>query len=174
MASIRKHRDKWQAQIRLRGIKPVSKTFPKRAQAVTWAQITESEILRSVYVDPRPADSVTISDLLERYLDELPENSSHLGPKCSRCKRLSERLGRFSLGKLSATHLAEYRDHRALTASPMTIIHELSLLHRVLVLATTEWDTRCPAPSRLCGCRSDRWGEIVAVSQGKRRSYLAH
>ena len=53
-------------------------------------------------------------------------------------------LGRFSMARLSRRHLAEYRDQRLEVVSPMTVIHELNLLHRILVVATTEWDIPLP------------------------------
>ena len=67
MASIRKHRDKWQAQIRLKGIKPLARSFDSKSEAVAWARVIESKVTLGTYVDPRPADSVTLADVIDRY-----------------------------------------------------------------------------------------------------------
>jgi len=37
MASIRKRGDRWQAQVRRKGSKPLSKTFKLKADAERWA-----------------------------------------------------------------------------------------------------------------------------------------
>lgn len=141
MASIRKHRNKWQVQIRIKGTKPVTKSFQKKSDATAWARITESEITRGVFVDPRKAEAITFADAIDRHIQEHPNPDS---TRISRCKRLRSHLGRFSLAKLSTQQLAEYRNQRLEVASPMTVIHELALLNRILVLATTEWGICLP------------------------------
>ena len=50
----------------------------------------------------------------------------------SRLNRLRSDLGDFSLGKLSARHLTEYRDRRRQKVSETTISHELALLRHLL------------------------------------------
>lgn len=144
MATIRKHRDQWQAQIRLKGIKPIAKSFAKKADAVAWARVAESRVTLGTYVDPRAAENTLVSDLLERYVELLRLRIKFDAPVKSRLERLRCSLGAFSLAMLSMCHLTEYRDQRLLAANPATVIHELSLLRRVLRLASTEWGIPFP------------------------------
>lgn len=139
MASIRKHRDKWQAQIRLRGVSPQTKSFTKKADALSWARITESEIERGIFKNCKLAEQTIVAELLDRYLECPLLSDANSRSSRSRCKPLRTHLGRFTLRTLSSQHLAQYRDQRLEVASDMTVIHELNLLHRVLVLATSEW-----------------------------------
>jgi len=44
MATIRKHRGKWQVQIRRAGHRPMSETFHFRKDAETWARHTEAKV----------------------------------------------------------------------------------------------------------------------------------
>lgn len=145
MATIRRQRDKWQAQIRRRGIKPVTSSFLKKSDAIAWANVTESEIVRGVYIDIRRAESISIAELIDRYLESLPEDTKHKQSRISHSKPLRGSLGCYSLAKLSSTHLAKYRDQRLEVVSPMSVVHELSFLHRILVLATTEWGYPLPS-----------------------------
>lgn len=51
MATIRKLRSKWQAQVRIKGHKPQAKSFTLRSDAVAWARQVETEIQRGLFVD---------------------------------------------------------------------------------------------------------------------------
>ena len=144
MASIRKHRDKWQAQIRTVGIKPIAKSFLKKADAIAWSKVIEAEIYLGKYIDPRAAESVTLSDAIDRYLLGFTKDSSPDKAMLSRLKRLRCDLGAFPLSKLSVSKLAAYRDQRLEGASPTTVHHELNLLLRILRLANGEWEIRLP------------------------------
>ena len=46
MASIRRHREKWQVQVRRIGLPPLTKTFAIKAIAEAWARETELAIER--------------------------------------------------------------------------------------------------------------------------------
>lgn len=144
MATVRKQRDKWQAQIRLHGIKPIAKSFNKKSEAVAWSRVIESRVTLGSYVDPRAAENTLVSDVIDRYLELLNKRNRADASLRSRCKRLSRALGAFSLSKLSVLHLSEYRDQRLEVANPATVIHELSLLRRILCLASTEWAIPLP------------------------------
>jgi hypothetical protein len=45
MANIRKHRDKWQVRIRRTGLRPLSKTFIQRKDALEWARQMRHDLL---------------------------------------------------------------------------------------------------------------------------------
>jgi integrase len=144
LATIRKQRGKWQAQIRLKGIKPIAKSFAKKSDAVKWSRVIESRVTLGSYIDPRAAENTLVSDVIDRYLEQ--RNKHHKGDASlkSRCKRLRGDLGAYSLAKLSVCHLAKYRGQRLEVVSGQTVKHELSLLRAILRLAATDWEIPFP------------------------------
>src|ERR1700722_14029677 len=72
MATIRKLRGRWQAQVRRRGVAPRAKSFNTKADAQRWAQDLEAEANRSGWVaDTRLAEKTTLRELLTRYCAEV-------------------------------------------------------------------------------------------------------
>jgi hypothetical protein len=68
MASVRKHRDKWQVQIRRQGSPASSKSFINRKDAENWARQTEVQIdQKSLPQDPRRLQHYTLGELVVRY-----------------------------------------------------------------------------------------------------------
>lgn len=144
MATIRKHRDKWQAQIRLSGIKPIARSFTKRSDAIAWACVTEGKVTLGTYVNPRAAESTMLSEVIDRYIEQCKSQFKESRSDSSRLKRLRIDLGAFSLNKIDWCQLSEYRDRRLLEANPATVSHELSLLTRILRRANSDWGIPLP------------------------------
>jgi hypothetical protein len=68
MASIRKHRGKWQVQIRRLGSPATSKSFINRKDAENWARQTEVQIdQKSLPQDPRQLARYTLGELVVRF-----------------------------------------------------------------------------------------------------------
>jgi hypothetical protein len=83
MASFRKRGPyQWQAQVRKKGQPLQSKTFKTRAEAEQWARAIEVEMDKGVFVSRAEAESTTLSELLERYLEEVtPPSVARFGSK---------------------------------------------------------------------------------------------
>jgi len=173
MATVRKQRDKWQAQVRLKGVKPIAKSFTKKADALAWSRVTESRITLGSYVDPREAERTLVSDVIDRYLVLLNKRNKADASLKSRCKRLRRSLGAFSLSRLCVLHLSEYRDQRLEVANPATVIHELSLLRRILRLANTEW--AIPFPQGIPAIRLPKMprGRVRRLADGEEQRLLS-
>jgi integrase len=144
MATIRRHRLKWQAQVRLKGIKPIAKSFVKKSDAVSWARVVESRVTLGTYADPRVAENTLVKDLIDRYLEQPNKRNRVDASLESRLGRLRVSLGAFSLSRLSVAHLSQFRDGRLEVVSSQTVIHELSLLRAILRTAATEWGIPFP------------------------------
>jgi hypothetical protein len=72
MATIRKHREKWQVQIRRGGLPHVSRTFILKSDAETWVRQMEVEAdWNDLPIDPRKLKCITVSDLIRRYRDTI-------------------------------------------------------------------------------------------------------
>ena len=72
MASIVKARSgNWQVQIRIKGWPTQRKTFRIKRDAEAWARTTEDEITRGIFIARNEAESMTISEALDKYLSEV-------------------------------------------------------------------------------------------------------
>ena len=70
MATIRKHRDKWQVRIRRAGLRPISKSFAVRRDAMEWGRQMEVRADRAdLPTDPKALERITLGDLVRRYID---------------------------------------------------------------------------------------------------------
>src|SRR6187455_2472151 len=85
MATIRKLRGRWQAQVRRRGVPPRARSFDKRTDAERWARDLEAEADRSGFVaDTRFAEKTTLGQLLTRYRDQVTPTKR--GAHVERCR----------------------------------------------------------------------------------------
>ena len=81
MATIRKHRDKWQVQIRRAGLRQMSRSFALRKDALEWARDMERQADRhELPMDPKALKQVTLGDLVRRYRDTISIEAEEDGP----------------------------------------------------------------------------------------------
>jgi len=72
MAYIRKHRGKYQVQIRRKGFAPITKSFHLLADAKEWARHVERQADRGeLGPDRKELERITLADLIKRYLKEV-------------------------------------------------------------------------------------------------------
>lgn len=136
MATVSKHGKGWRAQIRRLGHKPLSKTFPLKAQAWTWAGKVEREVLEGRYVEDRH----TVEDALDRFVrDVCPQR------KGARWEKL--RIGVFKrakiaskpISRLASADLAAWRDGRLKEVSGASVRRDMNLWDSILETARKEW-----------------------------------
>ncbi|TAN46581.1 MAG: site-specific integrase [Rhodospirillales bacterium] len=125
----------WQAQVRKKGYPPQIRTFDKKADAQAWASVIESEMVRAVFVDRRPAEQMTLGDAIRHYLDTVAP--THKGgdieaTRLGRFVREEPDLCRYALSNLRTHHIEDYRDRRLDAVAPGSICREINLLHAVL------------------------------------------
>ena len=66
MATIRKLRGRWQAQVRRRGIQPRAKSFDTKTDAERWARDLEAQVDRAgALPDTRVAERTTLGQVLD-------------------------------------------------------------------------------------------------------------
>lgn len=143
MATIRKLRSKWQAQIRIKGHQPQAKSFALKSDATAWARLVEAEMQRGVFVDTAEAEQMTVRAAIERYLQGMKGHKSERVER-STAGSVMEALGHVSLFNLSNKHIAEFRDEQLTRVGPTTVVHRLSLLSKVLKIASQEWSVPFP------------------------------
>ncbi|WP_102961534.1 site-specific integrase [Mangrovicella endophytica] len=141
MATVRKLRGRWQAQVRRRGMKPRAKSFDSKSEAERWARELEAQVDRfGSAPDTKILETTTLHDLLLRYQAEVT-------PKKRGCVQESQRIdvllrhdiAHRTLIGLAASDFSSYRDERLLTVSPATVLREIAILSHVLEVAIRDW-----------------------------------
>ncbi len=141
MATIRPRGKRWQAIIRRVGLPPVSKAFAKRADAVAWASITESEIERGEFTDRTEADRLTLYDALAKYEKEVTPRKK--GAKQERVRIRywqAHKLSKTAMGKIKPKDFASWRDTEITEGrAAATVNNHLILISHLFNHARREW-----------------------------------
>jgi integrase len=146
MATIRKLRGRWQAQVRRRGIPPRAKSFDKQIEANRWARDLETEADRSGWVaDTRAAEKTTLSELLARYAHEVtPTKRGAVSEKARINSIVRCPIAHRTLAKLTSSDVATHRDERLKTLAPATVVRELNTISHAIEIASREWGLWVP------------------------------
>ncbi len=200
MGTIRRRGERYQAQVRLAGCKPESRSFATQAEAKRW--------IRHVEANPTPLHVVeqwnpSLGELLKRYRDTVTVHKKGRIQENNRINRLLREypdLVAKQARELSPSVFVEFRDARLKDGSVATR-HDLILIQTCLNTAMLEWDAplndnplkrvRKPSPSKPrerrlepgelerlqagCSATSNRyvWPMIaLAVETGMRKSEL--
>lgn len=141
MATIRKHRDKWQVRIRRAGLRPMSRSFAVRRDAMEWGRQMEVRADRAeLPCDPKALERVTLGDLVRRYRDTVSPrkktaatetivlNAFLTRPICSR-----------QLSELRTEDFAAYRDQQLKVIKPTSLKREFIPVRHLFEVARHEW-----------------------------------
>lgn len=147
MASIQQRRTKagklrYQVFIRIRGKRPLIKTFATLGKARAWAAKEESALRFSRDFKVPDGDRVTLEDAIDRFLEY---NLEHYSPSYSpdvkeRLKIWKEQLGSLFVSRIQASDILAVRDALAAKVSPATANRYVTALSAVLTRAVKEWD----------------------------------
>jgi len=143
MATIRKRGNRYHVQIRRRG-QSITRTFDRLATAKSWIPKIEGDIERQLYVDTSGTERTTVLELLQRYERQI--SPSHKGQQVEayRLRTLKKHLGALRLIHLTNKEIASYRDDRLKEVSPSSLKRELTILSRVLTIASRDWGISIP------------------------------
>lgn len=146
MATIRKLRGRWQAQVRRRGVPPRAKSFDTKTAAERWARDLEAEADKSGWVaDTRAAEKTTLRELLSRYANEVTPTKRGAVSERARINSIVRcAISHRTLAKLTSSDIATYRDERLKTVAPATIVRELNTISHAIEIATREWGLWVP------------------------------
>ena len=141
MATIRKLRGRWQAQVRRRGMKPRCKSFDSKLEAEKWARDLEAQVDRfGAAPDTKILESTTLGHLLERYQREISPTKRGSVQEIQRIDVLRRHdLAYRTLIGLSQQDIASFRDERLQSVAPSTTVRELAILSHVLEVAIRDW-----------------------------------
>ncbi len=141
MATIRKLRGRWQAQVRRRGMKPRCKSFDTKLEAEKWARDLEAQVDRfGAAPDTKILENTTLGQLLERYQREISPSKRGSVQEIQRIDVLRRHdLAYRTLIGLSQQDVASFRDERLQSVAPSTAVRELAILSHVLEVAIRDW-----------------------------------
>jgi hypothetical protein len=141
MASIRKHRNRWQVQVRRQGIKGLSRSFLNKADALAWARQTEAELDRTGFIPTTGgALNASLGSLLERYAREISPSKKGGDIETIRLKQIcATRLGSIPMAKLGPNHVREYMTKRLEQVSGDTVRRELVIVQHAIETARKCW-----------------------------------
>jgi len=136
LASIRKYRDGWRAEIFRRGIRK-SNTFQTKAAAISWAGQEEAKIIAG-YRHEIPA--LRFDAVLERYEREVSATKKGYRWESVRIALVRrDPLALVPLRHLDASHVADWRDRRLQAVSAASVRREWNLLSNACSIAIREW-----------------------------------
>ena len=142
MASILKRNDKWFVRVRKHGQPSQSKTFTIKQDAQRWAVMIERQIDQGLVgcVDK----SVTLGDLLKRYLKEVTPHKKSRDKETWRVKALLKRfISGVGLPNLTSTIISNFKTLR-LADGARTTRYDLALIRHCLEFARLEWGYYLP------------------------------
>lgn len=150
MATFRKRGPyQWQAQVRKKGQSLQTKTFETRALAEQWARAIEVEMDKGVFVSRAEAESTTLKELLERYLDEITPLKKGAASETNRLRALMRLpLARRFIASIRGVDIARFRDERLRKVTPSTVKRDLVLLGHAFEVARKEWGIYVHNPVR--------------------------
>lgn len=135
MASIRKHGDKWRAEV-FRGGKRRSKVLATRREAADWAARTEYEIAHAEEI----AGAMSLGEVFSRYAREVsPKKRGHRWEVIRLEKLGRDPIAKLRLADLKPADLAKWRDRRLREVSPGSVRREMELIGAALTVARLEW-----------------------------------
>lgn len=150
MATIRKlsiGNQSWQAIVRVKGTRPLSKTFKSKHDAIRWSKQLETEIAQGIFTDITRASSISFSSILERYKNEIVplKRGQRQFHTQIRTMLSSKSLKGLSLTNVTPYAIGQHRDARLISgASPSTVRKDLAFLHRLFEVVIKEWHINLP------------------------------
>jgi len=135
----------FQAKIRRKGHPAQSKTFDRKTDADRWARKVEREMDDGVFVDRSAAESTTLAELIDRYIEEVTPSHKGASQEKIRLQQLkSFTLAQHSPATVKSKDFANYRNERLHQVAPGTVIRELNLWHAVIERGRQEWGIHLP------------------------------
>ena len=146
MAYIRKHRGKYQVQIRRKGFSPRSKSFVLLSDAKEWATLQERKADRGeLGPDRKELENITLADLVTRYRNEVvPSKQGAEIETIVLDAFLRHRICKKRLSDLTTSDFATYRDERLKVISPQTLKRQLAPISNMFEVARIDWKLPLP------------------------------
>ena len=139
---------RYRAVVRLKDHRPDTATFQKKADAVAWAQETESRLRQSKYFPDKliELEKYTLGNLLDRYQSEVLPKKKAKG-QLGQLKWWKDQLGDRKLKSFYPALISTYKEKLIQEPSertgrkrtPATVNRYLALISHVFTTAVKEW-----------------------------------
>lgn len=131
----------WRVRIRRRGYPLTTKTFDTKTEAEAWARLMESEMDRGIFVSRAEAERYTLSECLDRYIEEYLPRLKHAKREVDRARALQRRtLAHRVMATIRSKDIADFRREReAEGVSGNTIRLDFALLSKLFNFARSDW-----------------------------------
>ena len=143
MASIEKRGPhQYRVIIKRKGFKRITRTFPTKKTAREWGEKVEADMKLGTYVDRTEAESFSLHEALQRYIDEHIPRLKHPKQERNRAKAIQKRkLADMSLAAITPQDIADYFRDRETNdkVSANTIRLDLAVISGTYVTAIQEW-----------------------------------
>lgn len=134
MASIRKYRDKWRAEVQRHGIRASHVADTKR-EAQTWALAKEAELDRL-----KGSGGKTLGDAVAGYVKTVSQTKSKPEWEEKRFQAFMDYIGeKVPLSSITSADIGRWRDFRLQTVTGATVQREANLLRNLFTVAMDEW-----------------------------------
>ena len=139
MATLRKHRNKWQSIVRVQGHPTLCKSFVSRTDAKRWA--TEAEIkIRREDAGVAKMHFPKFEDVARKYIEEVS-----ILKRCHRDERytilglLKEAWSSYPINKIRRTTINKYKDTLGKRVSGSTVNRRLDVISSMFTTFKKEW-----------------------------------
>ena len=153
MAAIRERKDQngkvsYQAQVRIHGYPPQSKTFLRKTDAKQWASQTETEIRTGMTIRKSTASKHTVREMLERYRDNVLIDKANGGKDHkTHIAWWIDELGHYALSEVttdlvtrSIDKLKKSKTRLGKSPAPATVMRYLMALSHAFNVARKQWN----------------------------------
>jgi len=175
----------YRVRIRSRG-QSLSQTFATREAAEIWARETEQQIRDGVYDAVVSADTITLSECVDRYLRDVTptKRRARNREQIIAAHILTHAIAALPLGRVRGADVSAYRDDRLKSVSASTVNRELNFLGHVFTTAAKEWGYESvanpvaltrrprPAPARDRRLRPGEWPILYRSLRQARNPWL--
>jgi integrase len=171
----------WRVRVRLKGRRGQTATFPRKTDALRWAQRVESDLRAGRHFPSNEARRRTVSELLDRYRAEvLPQYSRReQGQRLGKLGWWEAQLGARCLADLSAASISECRARLArgegLSGQPVSAATQtryLATIKHVLSIARREWEWLDENPAERVRAPREPRGRVRYLSEEERDRLL--
>jgi integrase len=141
MATIRKRGQKWEVRIRKKGQSTQSKSFKYKADAAAWIQEIETEMNKGQFVSRKEAESTTLKEALDRFIEEYIPRLKMAANETRRAKAIQKReIASKLMAAIRTKDIADFiKERESDGVKPNTIRLDLAILSRLFEVAATDW-----------------------------------
>ena len=141
MATIRKRGQKWEVRIRKKGQSTQGKSFTYKADADAWIKEIEAEMNKGQFVSRKEAESTTLKEALDRFINEYIPRLKMAANETRRAKAIQKRkIASKLMASIRTKDIADFiKEREADGVKPNTIRLDLAILSRLFEVAAADW-----------------------------------